>query len=534
MTNQKEKNSHKIRSDHANIQTEKVFEWWDYPIFVFLTGLSFFAIAYFLLYWFSLNDWRAYPVSFSIMTLMLLVILANNQGRWFLLLFMKRPIPIVARSGWKVAVVTTFVPRGESLEMLEESIKALLALDYPHDTWVLDEGNDEQVKATCQRLGANHFSRSVFARYQTENGNFQSGSKYGNYNAWLYEIGFDQYEFITAFDPDHVPNPDFLSHVLGYFEDPKVAYVQAAQAYYNQRASFIARGAAEETYSYYSSVQMAGYGLGYPILIGSHNTHRVSALKQMGGFAAHDADDLLLTLLYRVRGWQGVYVPRILARGLTPVDWRGYLHQQRRWARSVLDIKLRIFPRQATNLSLKTWVISFLHGLNYLHRSIAIFMGFILMSYMLTSGVVPNVVSYPTLPKLAILYAVLQLCEFYRQRFYLDWKSEWGLHWRGGVLQLAKWPYFILALYDVLARRRIPYTLTRKTRAKSRHHMLLWAHMPVATLICAFWIIGTISGRNTSPFLHACAAIVVMGLVVLIMTERMKFPHPYEKNLRAE
>ena len=132
-----------------SVQTEKVFEWWDYPPFVLLTGLSFSTIAYFLAHWFSLNDWRSYPVSFSIMTLMLLVVLANNQGRWFLLLFMKRPVPIVARPGRKVAAITTFVPEGESLEMLEESVKALLALDYPHDTWVLDEGDDERAKAMC-------------------------------------------------------------------------------------------------------------------------------------------------------------------------------------------------------------------------------------------------------------------------------------------------------------------------------------------------------------------------------------------------
>src|SRR5207302_7238529 len=137
----------------------------------------------------------------------------------------------------------------------------------------------------------------------------------------------------------------FLSQVLGYFNDPTIGYVQTPQAYYNQHASFIARGAAEEPYGYYSSVQMASYGLGYPIVIGCHNTHRMAALKDVGGFAPHDADDLLITLLYRSRRWNGVYVPRILARGLAPVDWGAYLDQQRRWARSLLDLKIRSYPK---------------------------------------------------------------------------------------------------------------------------------------------------------------------------------------------
>ena len=76
---------------------------------------------------------------------------------------------------------------------------------------------------------------------------------------------------------------------------------------------------------------MFGYAMGYPIVTGCHSTHRVSALKEVAGFPAHDAEDLLITLFYRSIGWRGVYVPKILARGLTPVDWGGYIKQQLRW-----------------------------------------------------------------------------------------------------------------------------------------------------------------------------------------------------------
>ena len=122
-----------------------------------------------------------------------------------------------------------------------------------------------------------------------------------------------------------MPAPLYIAETLGYFRDPMIGYVQAAQAYYNQGAGLVARGAAEETYAYFSAIQMASYGLDYPIIVGGHNAHRMAALEAVGGFAVHDADDLLLTLKYRAAGWGGVYVPRILARGLTPVDWRGYL-----------------------------------------------------------------------------------------------------------------------------------------------------------------------------------------------------------------
>ena len=62
---------------------------------------------------------------------------------------------------------------------------------------------------------------------------------------------------------------------------------------------------------------------------------------------------MVMTFITGRTGWQGVYVPEILARGITPVDWMGYLRQQRRWARSVLDFKLRRTSeiRQPTTLA---------------------------------------------------------------------------------------------------------------------------------------------------------------------------------------
>jgi cellulose synthase (UDP-forming) len=451
----------------AAIRNERVFKWWDYPLFILLTCLSLGSIYHFLSYWFSAKDWRQHPIILSIMTCMLLIILFNNQLKWFLLLFMKKPQPMTAEPGWKVGVVTTFVPEAEPLEMLEETVRALVTLDYPHDTWVLDEGDEDRVKALCLRLGAKHFSRKNLSHYQTDSGLFESRSKHGNYNAWLYEIGFKRYDIITAFDPDHVPQPCFLSQVLGYFDAPSVAYVQAAQAYYNQNASFIARGAAEETYAYYSTIQMASYGMGYPVVIGCHNTHRVTALQEVGGFAPHHADDLLITLFYRARGWQGVYVPRILARGLTPVDWDGYLTQQCRWARSVLDIKFRLYPRLMGGLPFKTRIMSFLHGLNYLHKSLLICMGLTLVCFMLVTGTSPSVMSFPLLRKLSMLALPLQMCEFYQKRFYLDLRHEFGCHWRAAILSFSKFPYMILGLYDVILGRRTVYEITFKKNEES-------------------------------------------------------------------
>ncbi len=517
----------------TTVATEQVFIWYDYPFFVLLTSAILAPEAYFLTYWFSNRDWMRYPIPFIIMTGGFLLYLSLYQLRWHGLPLMHHPCPMTPRPDWNVGVATTFVPGAESIEMLEETVRALVAMDYPHEVWIWDEGDDEQVKELCLQLGAHHFSRRHLQQYQATSNTFESHSKHENYNVWLYKIGFDRYEIIAAFDPDHLPNPHFLMSVLGYFDDPEIGYVQAAQVYYNQKASFIAQGAAEETYAYYSSIQMTNYALGYPIVTGCHNTFRVTALEQVGGFAPHAADDLLIIVNYRVCGWKGVYLPEILAKGLTPVDWNGFLIQQRCWARSVLDIKFWIYPKVARKLPFWERVANFVHGL-YSLQSIGVGLQVVLLAFMLSTGITPTVYSLAIVPRFALVVIMLQLCEFYRQRFFLDPQREMGIHWRSHILAYVKWPIFLLAIYDVLTCNRGAYTLTWKARTKSRHSVLLVPHILIIGVIGIARVIGLIFRRITNPLLHISGAISVLSSLGAILTCCLKFPDPYDPELEEK
>jgi hypothetical protein len=430
-----------------------------------------------------------------------------------------------APPGLTVGVATTFVPSAEPIEMLAETVAGLVAMDYPHDTWVLDEGNDPAVKQLCARLGARHFSRADRPEYQTTGGTFERRTKHGNYNAWLHEVGFDTYDVIVGFDPDHVPHRDFLLRTLGYLKDPDIGYVQAAQVYYNQPASFIARGAAEETYAYYSSIQMTSYGLGYPIVTGCHNVHRTSALREVGGFAPHEADDLLITILYRAAGWRGVYVPEVLAEGITPVDWTGYLTQQRRWARSVLDVKLRVFPRVAARLPFVERVTSLLHGLYYLHGVTAA-AGLFMLTWTLVTGTGNEVWGHLYRSGLLVVGLVLLICDFFRYRFFLQPRREGGLHWRSGLLRQAKWPTVLLAVIDASRPRRTAYTITAKSRQAPRRALLLVPHGAVVVLVGTAMLV-----RPRMDVVHALGGLSIAISLLLLATTLLSYRAPYEKDL---
>lgn len=508
------------------VRSHPRFQWWDYPIFLALTALHLTVLAFFLYYWIADAHWSR--TNFVVILLLLTVFIEFViwEWRWFALPMMRVPRSVRPAERWRIAAAVTFVPDAEPIEMLEETVRAIIAIEYPHDTWVLDEGDDFRVLDLCARLGARHFSRRHMPQYQAESGPFKGRTKYGNYNSWLHEHGYERYDLIVAFDSDHIPRPDYLDQVIGYFDDESVAYVQPAQAYYNQNATFIARAAAEETYAYYSSVQMAHFAVGYPILVGCHNTHRVAALRQIGGFAAHEADDMVMTLYYRVHGWQGIYVPRILARGITPVDWLAYLRQQRRWARSVLDFKIRILPKFANRLPPLERVLSYVHGTYYLRGPITAAQ-IVLLLCLLVTGLAPEGLGVKFFGYLIAIWLTVMFCEFYRQRFFLDPRTEWGLHWRSRLVAFVKWPYFLLAVGDVIRGNYKSYTITSKARRSTTPHGFVVTHSIVFLLVAGAWVINFLYGPTTFVLLHIAAAFTSITSLVAVITALRQFPPPY-------
>jgi hypothetical protein len=95
------------------------------------------------------------------------------------------------------------------------------------------------------------------------------------------------------------------------------------------------------------------------------------------------------------------------------------------------------------------------------------------------------------------------------------------------LLQLAKWPYLLLALFDVLVDRRVPYVLTPKVKSHSKHSMMMGPQLAVVVLLSAAWTVALFKGTVISPFLHLCTAAIVANSLVLILTERFTFPPPY-------
>ena len=139
------------------VSNERVFQRWDYPLFALLTALNLGAVAAVFAAWFSPATWTHATALFVLITIPFVFGIAMFEARWLLLPLMVRPRHMDPTPGWKVGVATTFVPGWSPSRCSRRPSRALVAMDYPHDTWVLDEGDDEEVKKLCERLGV-HYS----------------------------------------------------------------------------------------------------------------------------------------------------------------------------------------------------------------------------------------------------------------------------------------------------------------------------------------------------------------------------------------
>jgi cellulose synthase (UDP-forming) len=396
---------------------------------------------------------------------------------WFVGFFMKHPQPIQPSPGMKVAFLTAFVPGSEPLEMLEKTLKAMVSADYPHDTWLLDEGDDQEAKRLCALYGVRHFSRKGIEKYNTPDGHFKAKTKAGNYNSWYKEHG-EKYEYVAQIDVDFIPNKDFLTKTLGYFQDPKVGFVGSPQVYGNTEDSWIAKGAAEQAYGFFGTIQKGLYSHDMPLFIGANHVVRVKAHNTIKGYSGHIVEDHLTGMKFYANGWKSVYVPEVLAVGEGPSTWDAYFSQQMRWAYGLFHILFTQSPK----LFLKMKPLHIFHYFilqQYYVYGLAQALAILLLALYLIFGVEATSMK---LGNLLIFYlplmVVQQIIFIYLQKFNIDPKKEKGFMIRAKLLNFAVWPIYFVALLGVLTGKRLTYKVTPKGDRQGEDEVKLSLFIP--------------------------------------------------------
>jgi Glycosyltransferase like family 2/PilZ domain len=213
----------------------------------------------------------------------------------------------------------------ESFEVVAATLAGCRALTYPHTTYLLDDGRRPEMEELARIAGA---------RYLTRPDN--SHAKAGNINAALPRT---EGELVLMLDADHVPMPDALDAMVGYFDDERVALVQSPHDFFNHDSVQHYVVGRHEQSLFYRVICPGKDRDGAAYWCGSAALMRRQALLEIGGVATETiAEDFHTTIRMQRHGWTSRYHDEVLVQGLAPHDLDGYLLQRDRWARGNLAV----------------------------------------------------------------------------------------------------------------------------------------------------------------------------------------------------
>jgi hypothetical protein len=430
------------------------------------------------------------------------------------------PIPMHPQPGLRVAVLTTIVPGKEPVELVMATLRAMRRIrhDGVLDVWLLDEGDDPEVRRRCAELGVRHFSRKGRPEWNQPSGAFRARTKHGNHNSWRVDHELD-YDVVAQMDPDHIPFPNFLERTLGYFADPDVAFVVAPQVYGNLTESFVARGAAELAYLFHGIIQRGGNGHDAPLLIGTNHLYRPAAFRQIGGYQDSIIEDHLTSMVVFASvnestggNWKGVYTPDIVAVGEGPATYSDFFSQQKRWAYGIWQIARQHSPWVLPEMRTAQQRRSFFALQTHYPTTAVAWVGGVLLSVLYLVGGV-TVTALPMLEWGVLFGANLflgLLFAFCMRRFNLveHERRSWGL--TGMLLDLVTAPVYVAAAAAQLAGRPLSYVVTAKGSAATRDTWrtfrphLLWAGAAITAMAA-----GQLLGHDY-PALYVWAGITAL------------------------
>jgi cellulose synthase/poly-beta-1,6-N-acetylglucosamine synthase-like glycosyltransferase len=240
--------------------------------------------------------------------------------------------------------ITVQLPLFNELYVVDRLLKAVTAIEYPSDKLeiqVLDDSTDETAKLAA----------AVVAKY-AEQGfdiHYIHRSDRTGFKAGALENGnkFAKGELLAIFDADFVPKSDCLRKLVDFFTDPLVGCAQMRWSHINGNYNLLTR---------LQTIMLDGHFVveqttrnrtgGFFNFNGTAGIWRRQAIEMSGGWQ-HDTltEDTDLSFRAQLMGWKFVYLLDEEAPAEIPVEINAFKAQQRRWAKGVMQVGLKLYPR---------------------------------------------------------------------------------------------------------------------------------------------------------------------------------------------
>jgi cellulose synthase/poly-beta-1,6-N-acetylglucosamine synthase-like glycosyltransferase len=255
-----------------------------------------------------------------------------------------RPQPKSTFPAGRLPRVTVQLPLFNEMYVAERLIDAVVKLEYPRELLeiqVLDDSTDDTrqiVAAAVKRYFDQGFD--ITHRYRNDREGFKAGAL---------EAGLKKSsgELILIFDADFVPRPDCIRRMVDYFTDERVGMVQMRWSHINADYSLLTKVQAIMLDGHFVIEQVARNRCGgFFNFNGTAGMWRREAIEWSGGWQ-HDtlAEDTDLSYRAQLMGWHFVYLADDDVPAELPVEMNAFKSQQRRWAKGVVQVGMKLFGR---------------------------------------------------------------------------------------------------------------------------------------------------------------------------------------------
>ena len=378
----------------------------------------------------------------------------------------------------------------EPVSVVEKTVRSLFHISYPGKLVILVSNDDQDIKQKtdieqmmlnlstywknkCQ-FHARH-ERVLHLRHSKPH----RQAKAGNLNQALGYLRkyYPEVDLVLTQDADEVVYPDILKAIVGYFSDPKVAYVQTIkQARVDQSDPF-----GNRDLMWYGRTAPSRDAVNAMYACGSGVVWRISAVESIGGFSTWNlVEDLTTSYELLSRGWTSRYHYEALSYGIAPEDLANFIKQRGTWA--IDTMRLFFWDNLLTKKGL-----TLAQRLQFLETPLFYLNGISTLTLIMTTSISLVFETWPTRAS-SFQHAMYLMPGFVALELYLLFRAGKMVYIRERQFWAGLSPVYLVATAKALfygPNKKPRYKVTRKKNSYDNYLLLVMPQIVILAMIAA-------------------------------------------------
>ncbi|KKQ41634.1 MAG: Family 2 glycosyl transferase [Microgenomates group bacterium GW2011_GWC1_37_8] len=337
----------------------------------------------------------------------------------------------------------------------------------------------QDVADYCEDAGVEHVERETNEGFKA--GNINNGLK-------VYPADDPHNTIDCFFDADFCAKEEFLLEILKPLADDSVDFVQSPQRYKNMN-TWVAQGAGAHQIFFFDYVCPAKAYDNALFLCGTNYAIRREALLQAGGVDNRFVtEDYATSIKLHLMGKRGVFISKVLALGMAPMNLKEYFNQQTRWCKGCLDANGKYLKE------LLFGPLNWKQKFHYFLSTVYYFIG--VRDLILILAPIPylfwgvSLIRANTIQYLAFIYLPLMIFNF--SLFFVTFQNPI----KSLVLDVVSFPVFAKAFLASVIGKNLPFSVTIKKYEKENPFKVYRNQLIVALVLISGLIFSTITKSN--------------------------------------